>query len=83
VGVLIETVPLAPTPVVQGPDTTEQHIEVNWSLITDAKETGGAEILSYKLDWDNGTNQMIWTTLVGYESAYLGTAWIQGGTVPG
>jgi hypothetical protein len=83
VGVLVQTVPLTPASVVQGTETTEQHIEVNWSLITEDSQTGGGDISSYRLDWDNGTNQMIWTTLVGYSSAYLGTTWIQGGTVPG
>lgn len=56
---------------------------MTWSEITEDSQTGGADILSYRLDWDNGTNQMIWTTIVGYDSAYIGTAWIQGGTVPG
>ena len=76
VGVLVETVPIAPQAVALGPDTTEQHIEVTWSTITEDSETGGAPILTYRLEWDNGTNQMIWTTLIGEESAFVGTSWI-------
>jgi hypothetical protein len=83
IGVAVQTVPEAPSAVAQGSQTTEEQIEVKWSLVTDEYESGGTPILSYRLDWDNGTNLMIWTTLIGYESAYDGVAWIQGGCVPG
>lgn len=59
-GVEIQTVPLAPPAVQEGEQTNESQIHVVWSLITDEPGNGGAPILSYQLDWDNGTNQMIW-----------------------
>jgi hypothetical protein len=54
-----------------------------WLPITEDAQSGGAEILSYRLDWDNGTNKLVWTTLIGYEEAYIGTSYTQTGTVPG
>lgn len=52
VGVLVETVPLAPKAMYQGDATTEQQIQIEWDRITDASETGGSEILSYRIEWD-------------------------------
>jgi hypothetical protein len=76
-------VPLAPPAVREGSDVTEQHIQVEWNLITDPSFTGGVEILSYWLQWDDSTEQMIWYSLAGYDSAYEGSQWTQAGTTPG
>jgi hypothetical protein len=46
-------------------------------------ETGGSPILSYRLDWDDGTDMIIWPTLVGEDTPYLGTTWTQSVNVPG
>lgn len=36
--------------------------------------TGGTDIVSYELDWDNGLSQNVWNPLVGYASAFIGTS---------
>jgi hypothetical protein len=38
-----------------GAGTTESVIELVWSELTTSAETGGAGILSYSLEWDQGT----------------------------
>lgn len=75
VGVWIQTVPMVPVAPTLGQNSSYQHIQVVWQQITDITLTGGLPILSYRLDWDAGTNQAVWTTLVGLNQAYLGTTW--------
>jgi hypothetical protein len=82
-GVYIQTVPLTPIAPTLGQNSSYQHIQIVWEPITNLTLTGGLPILSYKLDWDAGTNQVVWTTLVGLNQAYLGTSWTQGGCIPG
>lgn len=71
----------APT---RGSTTGKTQIEVVWNSLTLAAEIGGAPIISYILEWDAGTNNVAWTTLVGSTLNYLSTSFIvTTGVVPG
>lgn len=74
-GVPVETAPSQPFGLVNGVGTTNSQIQVNWASLSSGLETGGSPIISYRLDWDNGTGMMIWTPLVGLQSPYLGLTW--------
>lgn len=45
---------------------------MNWNALTTDEETGGATILSYSLEWDNGSGLDNYTPLVGYSSDFTG-----------
>ncbi len=36
--------------------TNENQIGFNWTELTSSSETGGSEIISYNVQWDQGTN---------------------------
>ena len=63
--------------------TTDTQIHVVWDEIVSSVQTGGAPILSYRLEWDDATEMKVWTTLVGYDTAYMGLMWLQLGAQPG
>jgi hypothetical protein len=50
---------------------------VYWSAIDSYEETGGSPIISYGLEWDNGTNELEWIQLQGYMSNSLITAFTE------
>jgi len=51
----------APT---RGNATTIDLLQVNWVALT-GDDTGSSTILSYNLQWDNGTNAVSWFDLIG------------------
>ena len=53
VGQLARTVPRPPLPPVEGEDTTESELQVDWVAVTD-DDTGQSEVLTYTLWCDNG-----------------------------
>jgi hypothetical protein len=59
-------------------------VEVVWTAITLATETGGSPITSYNLQWDSGTGSGTFTDLVGQQdSSYLETSYVLTGAVSG
>lgn len=76
VGAVARTLPSAMIPATRGDDTTESKIQVVWVTQTVDSETGGAPILSYNMQWDQGTgNDNSWVDLVGYPTNYLSTTY--------
>jgi titin len=54
-GVLAQTTPSAPTdPPVRGAATSESQLDIHWDFLTTAGADGGASILSYGLEVDDG-----------------------------
>lgn len=60
----------APT---SGSSTSSSQIEVTWTALSTAAETGGASITSYHLQWDAGTNTT-WSDVVGLSPSYTSTS---------
>ena len=45
--------------------------------------TGGSAILSYGLEWDNGSNGTVWSGIDGYSLVELGTSFSVSTVQPG
>jgi hypothetical protein len=57
-------------------ETTTEQISVYWSALTDGSKIGDSTVLSYNLEWDAGTSQVTWTSLIGDPIDSLSTAYI-------
>jgi hypothetical protein len=55
-GVAVKTVPKFMNPPQRDPATNDKQIMIFWTHITSEEHTGGSAILSYGLEWDNGSN---------------------------
>ena len=56
------------TPV-RGENTLDSQMHIKWAgLIND--ETGGSVVLSYHLQWDRGSNGVVWYDLIGHDTIY-------------
>ena len=77
-GPLVETEPQTPEDwfVWRGDATDNTQIEVYWSALT-APENGDSEVLTYNVQWDQGTGEFV--ELVGESSSWLGLAHIEDG----
>ncbi len=75
VGAVGKTKPAALSPVTRGDETTEKQVQVLWSSQTTDAQTGGSPIVSYNLQWDEGTGNDVWTDLVGFPVNYLLTSY--------
>jgi hypothetical protein len=53
------------TAVTKGSLTTQNQVQVTWSSVSSAPANGGASVISYNLQWDQGTNGITWYNLVG------------------
>lgn len=67
----------------RGSSTTVSQIQVNWVALTTDADKGGSTILSYHLQWDQGTGS--WADLIGLSTestatTYTVTSGITGGT---
>ena len=60
---------------VRGASTATNEIEIDWSELT-APDNGDAEVTSYSLEWDAGTDGSSWVSLAGYLSSYLDTTYL-------
>ena len=61
VGILVQTAPQTPTSApTRNSATTTSSITVDYAAVT---QDGGSTILSYSLEWDQGTNT--WVSLIG------------------
>ena len=55
-----------------------------WTTLTTHEDTGGAPVTSYSLEWDAGSAQATWTSLVGFTYSFLETEYIvTTGVTPG
>jgi len=62
--------------VVRGDETTEKQVQVNWVTQSTEIETGGSAIISYNLQYDQGSgNDNSWVDLIGYPSNFLQTTY--------
>jgi len=52
----VKTVPKFMNPPQRDPATNDKQIMLFWTHITSEEHTGGSAILSYGLEWDNGSN---------------------------
>jgi hypothetical protein len=48
--------------------TDEQQIALTMTEITSTEDTGGSAIVSYSLEWDEGSLGLSYEALVGYDS---------------
>jgi hypothetical protein len=82
-GVAVQTAPAQAVGLVAGSGTTESQVELVWGSLTTAAETGGAPILSYNAQWDQGTGGS-YENLVGYLSDFSATTFtVTSGISPG
>lgn len=54
----------------RGPLTDKYNIDVVWTALTGDK-IQGSQIISYNLQWDDGTAGSVWYDLVGLTEYYL------------
>jgi hypothetical protein len=85
-GVAVQTAPAQVQGLIDGPTTSESQVELIWNALSASAETGGAAILSYNVQWDQGLGTGVWSSLVGYSSDFSAqtltvTSGIQAGTV--
>jgi len=63
----MEGIPHKPAqPPTRGELTSDVLLQVNWSA-SNLPENGGAQVLSYHLQYDGSSNGTIWTDLVGIQ----------------
>ncbi len=66
VGVLVQTRPTKPHPMTVELVNTNTYQTIVWmTSMTDFIETGGSPVVSYSLEWDNGSNGASWFVLNG------------------
>jgi hypothetical protein len=70
VGATIEVAPSAVSTPTRGATTGPTQIEVAWNSLS-SPDDGGSAILSYHLQYDNGTNAGTWYDVVGLAPASL------------
>jgi len=71
-GPTIETEPQQMSAPTQGSATSDSQIQVDWVALSSSPSNGGSTILSYHVQWDQGTST--WVDLVGAGSDYTGTS---------
>jgi hypothetical protein len=73
-GARVQVEPYAvPTPT-RGSETGPTQIQVNWSSLSGPDDNGGSAVLSYHLEYDNGTNADDWSTVIGKTPNSLATS---------
>jgi hypothetical protein len=67
---------LALETLAEGLETNEVQVHVEWQSQTSHTETQGSPITSYHLLWDEGSNGLTWTDVIGLGSNNLQTEYI-------
>jgi hypothetical protein len=62
--------------VIKGEQSSNTQIELLWIAQTTPSATGGSSIISYSLEWNQGSSINSWVALVGAISDYTGTSYI-------
>jgi hypothetical protein len=67
----VKTIPevMPSATITRGALTTEDLLQIEWTELITASETGDSPILSYSLEYDQGTNS--WVTVIGDPENYL------------
>jgi len=60
-GAQVLTAPRFMNSVVRDPRTNDRQLFIHWSEITSDENIGGAPVLSYGLQWDNGSSNQQWS----------------------
>ena len=60
----------------EGPQTNQQQIHLDWEELISHEATGGSAITSYNVQWDAGQYGLIWENLVGYEADMTDTEYL-------
>ncbi len=82
-GAKVRTEPVQMGTPTRGSQTTEHQIEVLWTPLTLTDDLRGAPIVTYHLQWDQGTSGREWHDLTGYTVNSLKTSFIvTSGTLP-
>jgi hypothetical protein len=77
VGEYVRVPPFYMNNPVRGSETNDKQLFVSWdALSSDISVTGGSSILSYGLEWDDGTNQVSWYPITGFSSDSLDTEFV-------
>lgn len=71
-GATAKVIPQAPSAPTRGSNTLPSQVEADWPDLIMGAETGGLAIVSYELEYDQGTGQSVgggsWITLMGNPS---------------
>lgn len=83
-GARVKTPPTFMYPPVRDPSSSDSQIVLTWSTLTSEADSGGAQILSYGLEWDSGSDGASWAGLAGYTVRSLTTTFtVSTGLTPG
>lgn len=86
VGATVFDVPVQMAAPTRGAETQTTTIQVNWTPLTLIDSIRALTVLSYNLQWDEGTNGVTWTNLVGFsidtrQTTFTAVTGITGGSV--
>jgi hypothetical protein len=70
VGAKVQTTPTKMLVPTMGTATTTAQVQVLFTALATAAETGGASLDSYHLEWDQGPSLTTWVSLLGQTSAF-------------
>jgi uncharacterized membrane protein len=56
--------------------TSNTQIQIEWTALTTLAQTGGSDITSYNVYWDQGSLVDEWVSLIGEGSDYTSTSYI-------
>jgi hypothetical protein len=68
------TAPTSMGAPVRDPDSSDSQIIATWSTLSGDAYTGGALIISYGLEWDEGSSGSAWAELTGHTVRTLATS---------
>lgn len=58
-----------------GAATDDTQIQIDWTALSGPTDNGGSTVLTYNLQWDQGTNGVTWYNLIGSSSDSLATTY--------
>jgi hypothetical protein len=73
-GAYVMTAPTYMEAPVRDSDSSDSQIIVTWSPLSGEAYTGGALIISYGLEWDEGSSGSSWEELTGHTVRTLATS---------
>jgi len=76
IGATVRTEPVQMGAPTRGSQTTETQIEIQWQPLTLVDDLRGAPIVSYHLQWDEGTTGREWHDLTGFSMNSLNLSFI-------
>lgn len=70
-------------PPQRNPTTNDRQMIVEWDPIDSYDDTGGSEVISYGLQWDNNSGGVTWSDLEGYMANIIKTVFTASQITPG